>query len=48
MWKYVKSLYRRVPDPIRALTPISLPSSLHNAFGSKIYYTPKLQKFAFT
>jgi hypothetical protein len=48
MWKYIKLLYKRVPDPIRNITPISLPSSLNQAFGSKIYYTPKLQKLAFT
>jgi hypothetical protein len=48
MWKRISLLYNRVTEPITALTGLELHSQLQNALGSKIYYTPKLQKIPFT
>jgi len=41
-------LYQKVPEPFRTLTPANLHSNLYNVFCSKVYFTPKLQKFVYT
>jgi hypothetical protein len=48
MWKKIVSLYKRVPENFCNVHPRALPRGLYDALASKIYYTPKLQKFAFT
>jgi hypothetical protein len=48
MWKKIVKLYKRVPEDFRNVHPHNLPRGLFNGLSTKIYYTPKLQKIAFT
>jgi hypothetical protein len=48
MWKRIKMMYRNVPEDFYTLSHLALPKGLFNGLSSKIYYTPKLQKFGFT
>jgi hypothetical protein len=48
MWKKIVSLYKHVPEDFYNLGHKALPSGLYNCLSSKIYYTPKLQRIAFT
>ena len=48
MWRNIKMLYNRVPEPFATLQASSLHSNLRNALANKFYFTPKLQKLPFT
>ena len=48
MWRSLKILYNRVPEPFTTLQPASLRGDLKHSLMSNIYYTPKLQKLPFT
>jgi len=48
MWKKIISLYKRVPENFYNMHPNALPRGLFNALSTKIYYTPKLQRFTYT
>jgi len=48
MWKKIINLRNTIPNDFHTLEAGMLPSGLRKCLASKIYYTPKLQKFAFT
>lgn len=48
MWKKIVSIYKRVPEDFYSIDSNTLPKGLYNCLTSKIYYTPKLQRIAFT
>lgn len=47
-WSKITKLSNRVSEDFRNLSFESLPKGLINGLTNKIYYTPKIQQFAYT